>query len=137
MANALLASTKATVIVLEDLSKIKENKKKKNPFAKLKRLAQAPFYLLRTTIEYKALLLGKRAITVNPRYSSQTDHRTQKREGLRKGIRFITQSGQILDADVNAAINLAIRSKLPFSSSNGLDGQAAVIRPIACKPKLA
>ena len=136
IANSILKTTKATVIVLEDLSKIKKNIKDKNKYLKINKLSQAPFYLLRQTIEYKALLLGKRAITVSPFNTSQLDHRTQKKDGVRKGCRYYTKSGQVLDADINAAINLAIRSKLPFLSSNGLDGQAAVIRPIACKSNL-
>lgn len=133
LANSILTTTKATVIVLEDLTKIKPNVKAKNKYKNQNKLSQAPFHLLRTTIEKKALLLGKRATTVNPSYTSQIDHRTQKKDGARKGSRYYTKSGQVLDADVNAAINIAIRSKLPFSSSNGLDGQAAVIRPNACK----
>lgn len=123
---ALIESTDASILVLEDLTKIKQstsktkeghNKKKHN-----NAMAQVPFYKFRTIVAYKAPLSGKRVETVSPAYTSQTDSRTQKRDGERRGRRYICSDGVVLDADYNAAINIAIRSKHPVSSELPFDG---------------
>lgn len=133
----IVQSTKADIIVIEDLSKIKDKKKRGIPkYQKLKRLAQAPFYLIRQFLTYKALLFGKQVITVSPSFTSQIDHQLGQKSGERKGCRFYTtRRGLVYDADVNAAINIAIRSKHPVSSSGGLDGQAVVNQPIVGREK--
>jgi len=41
----------------------------------------------------------------------------------------------VYDADINAAINIARRSKHPISQGSLLDGQGIVNFPIACKSK--
>jgi len=72
-------------------------------------------------------------ITVCPSYTSQIDHRTGKKDGLRKGCRYYGTDGTIFHADINAAINIAIRSKHPVSQvgkANLTYGQAKVNRPI-------
>lgn len=116
--------------MLEDLSGIK---KKKVKWQNKNRISQVPFFMLRTILTYKALLHGKQVITVNPAYTSQIDSRTGKKDGERKGRRFIGKDGVVLDADINAAINIANRSKHPASIGNYLDGQAVVNRPIVYK----
>lgn len=127
LANAIL-KTNADVIVLEDLSKLKQ---KKHKHQNKNKISQVPFYLLKLTLTYKAPLYNKKVVTVNAAYTSQTDCRTNKREGERRGRRFYCVDGIILDADVNAAINIGTRSKLPVSQSSGLlSGQAVVNRPI-------
>ena len=130
LAKSIVESTKANVFVLEDLSKIKKGIKSKKPYKNLNQISQIPFYMLRQCIEHKAQLNQKELITVNPHYTSQIDHITRTRSGKRNGCRYICKNGQVLDADVNAAINIAVRSKLPISSCKGLDGQAVVNRPI-------
>lgn len=117
--------------VLEDLKGIKV---KKNPGQNKNRISQVPFFELRTILTYKALLYGKQVITVNPRDTSQIDSRTGKKGGERKGRRYIGSDGVILDADINAACNIAKRSKHPVSygASNGpvVEGQGLVTGPI-------
>lgn len=122
VANELL-KTGANTLVLEDLKGIKKTK-----FRNDNKISQVSFYALRQILTYKAHLRGKQVITVKPHFSSQIDSRTGKKDGERKGCRYIGKDGVVLDADVNAACNLAKRSKLPFSCGNILDGQASVNR---------
>jgi transposase len=81
--------------------------------------------------------MGKHVCLVSPAYTSQIDSATDKREGLRKGCRFYSVNGLVYDADINAAINIARRSKLPVSQGNLLDGQGVVNRPNVSKSLLA
>ncbi len=78
IANKIL-QTSSNTIVLEDLSSLKKNILSKKNFSKSKssknRLSQVPFGLLKDILTYKALLLGKKARTVNPAFTSQNDHR--------------------------------------------------------------
>jgi transposase len=89
---------------------------------------------LRRILTYKALLHHKQVITVSPAYTSQIDHRTGKLDGKRIGGRYIGKDGQILHADINAACNIGLRSKLPCSISNYYAWQAKANSPIVCKP---
>ena len=124
--------------VIEDLKGIKSEKRHKG--AK-NRVSQIPFALFKEIFTYKARLLGKHVITVNPMYTSQIDHRNGRKTGIRQGRRYYGHDGIVLDADVNAAINIAYKyvhvnandkdPKHPVSRSMALDGQAAVVRPIA------
>lgn len=132
VANCIL-NTPCDTIVLEDLTSIKASVKASKPFSKSNRMSQTPFYDLRLKLTYKASLLGKRVVTVSPKYTSQIDSLTGKRTGERKGRRYYAKSGLIYDADLNAARNIGQRSKLPVSYGNVLDGQGLVIAPIACK----
>ncbi len=130
-----ILKTDANVIVIEDLSQIKNPKNsKKKKYKKLNnKFSQAPFHKIRTYLTYKALLAGKRVEVINPSFTSQIDWRTSKKDGERRGCRYIGADGVILDADLNAANNIAMRSKLPVSSitlCKGLDGQAIVNSPI-------
>ena len=119
---ALLASTEASIIVMEDLTKIKKNTSKTEEGYKRKRhnsaISQVPFYKFKEILTQKAALAGKRVVTVNPSYTSQTDSRTHKKEGSRKGCRFYGIDGTVLDADWNAAVNIALKSKHPLSSDS-------------------
>ena len=134
IANRLISSTPANVLVIEDLKGIKNNpqNKYKNKFNN--KLGQVPFFQLRQILEYKAKAHNKIVKTVRPYYTSQIDSVTNKKEGERHGSRFYSKSGAIYDADINAAINIAKRSKLPVSlgSSGGIGtyGQAKVNSPI-------
>jgi putative transposase len=126
IANTIL-QTKAQVIALENLKGIKA---KKHKFQNKNRISQVPLYELRRVLTYKALLLGKQVVVVNPYLTSQIDSVTGQREGERKGRRFYSKSGLIYDADINAARNIGQRSKLPVSYGNILDGQGVITRPI-------
>lgn len=128
LANAILRDTDADVIVLEDLSKIK---RKKKGYENKNRISQVPFYQLKEMLSYKATLQGRKVITIDPRYTSQEDHRTGLKDGTRRGRRYYGSDGIVLDADHNAAINIAKRSKLPISQVALLDGQAVVNQPYA------
>ena len=126
IANQLL-KTKANVIVVEDLSGIKaKNKGKKFN----NRQSQVPYFDLRRIMTYKAPLMGKAVVTVDPAYTSKNDYRGIKR-GKRMGCRYYTSDGKVFDADWNAAINIAKRYamrkavkgiELPVSFSEPLDG---------------
>ena len=100
-------------------TKSKDGFKKKNHN---RRIGQLPFYKFKQILSYKALLHGKRVETVSPFMTSQTDCTTGKKDGVRKNRRFYCKSGVVLDADWNAAINIARKSKHPSSFRMPLDG---------------
>lgn len=131
-----LLKTDANTIVIEDLTKIK---RKKHKGQNKNRISQIPFYKLRQALEYKAGLVGKQVVVVSPFYTSQNDYRGIKK-GERKGRRYYTNDGLVFGADLNAAINIAIKyGKLPVSFVVPIDGslkpngQALVNEPIVCK----
>lgn len=131
VANEIL-KTSANVIALENLKGIKAKKYKtqnKNG------VSQVPFFELRRVLTYKAENMGKHVCLVSPAYTSQIDSVSGIREGERRGVRFYAKSGLVYDADINAAVNIARRSKHPISQGSLLDGQGVVNRPIACQPK--
>lgn len=131
IANAIIKSTNANVIVVEDLKGIKRNPKNKYRKKFNNKISQVPFYELRRILEYKAKAHGKVVKNVSPAWTSQIDHVTGKKEGERRGRRFYSKSGIIFDSDINAAINIGLRSKLPVSQINNLTyGQAIVNSPI-------
>lgn len=119
--NALLSSSEASIVVLEDLSKIKvKTSKMKEGFKRTRHnnmLSQVPFYMFKERLTHKAQLVGKRVETVSPAFTSQTDSRTSKRDGIRKGCVYLCSDGIVLDADWNAAVNIALRANHPLSSS--------------------
>ena len=125
IANKIL-ETKAQVIALENLKGIKAKKHKNQ---NKNRISQVPLFELRRVLTYKAQLLGKQVVVVNPAFTSQIDSITGQHEGERKGRRFYSKSGLIYDADLNASRNIGQRSKLPVSYGNILDGQGVVTRP--------
>ena len=129
----ILVNNNENIIVIEDLSKIKVKNKGKR-FNN--RLSQIPFFNFKTILTYKAQLYGKKVETVNPAYTSQIDHRGLV-GGKRKGCRYYGSDGIILDADINAAINIGNRfkdnmslDKHSVSCCKALDGQASVNSPI-------
>lgn len=132
VANEILR-TNANIIALENLKGIKAKKhKKQNKNA----ISQVPIFELRRILTYKAENMGKHVCLVSPSYTSQIDNISGIKEGTRKGCRFYAKSGLVYDADINAAINIARRSKHPISTGNFLDGQGEVKRPNACKPPI-
>lgn len=133
VANEIL-KTNANVIALENLKGIKAKKYKKQ---NKNGVSQVPFFELRRILTYKAENMGKHVCLVSPAYTSQIDSISGIREGERRGCRFYAKSGLVYDADINAAVNIARRSKHPISQGNLLDGQGIVNCPIAFKPKTA
>lgn len=127
LANAIL-DTKANVIVIEDL-KVNKLKKNKHKGKNSNRKTQVCLSELRRILTYKAALKNKLVVCVNPKFTSKLDCMSDK-EGIRKGCRFYSSNGLVYDSDINAAINIAKRSKLPFSQGNLLDGQASIKTPI-------
>lgn len=127
LANKIISDTKADTIVLENLKSIKV---KKHKYQNKNRISQVPMFELRRILTYKALLNNKQVKTVSPAWTSQIDHRTGKMDGKRVGGRYYAKDGQLLSADVNAACNIALRSKLPCSISNYYAWQAKVNSPI-------
>lgn len=126
-AKALVGSTDASYIVLEDLKKLKQRTSKTKEGNNRKRhnnaISQVPFASFKEVLTHKAALVGKQVITVSPIWTSQTDSRTNKRDGIRKGCRYYCSDGVVFDADWNAAVNIAIRSKRPISSGLPIDGR--------------
>jgi len=125
-----ILNTKCNIIALENLKGIK-TKKHKNQNKNT--ISQIPLYELRRIIEYKAINMGKHICLVSPHYTSQIDSVTGIREGERRGCRFYAKNGLVYDADINAAINIAKRSKHPISQGNLLDGQGSINNPNVCK----
>ena len=129
--SALLRSTNASIIVLEDLKRLKKNTSTTNDGYKRKRhnsaLGQVPMYAFKEVLMHKAQLVGKRVETVSPVYTSQTDSRTNKRDGKRQGCRYYCSDGIVLDADWNAAVNIAKRGNHPCSTQTPLDGCLSVL----------
>lgn len=126
IANAIIASTDAGIIVLEDLSDMKKRTSRDKKGRKKKdhnrRISQVPFYKLLQILSYKALLAGKRVETVSPFMTSQIDCTTGKKNGVRRNRRFYCKNGTVLDSDWNGAVNIARKSKHPFSFMVPLDG---------------
>jgi IS605 OrfB family transposase len=130
LANKIIKDTNADTLVLENLKSLKV---KKHKYQNKNKISQVPMFELRRILTYKALLHNKQVITVSPAYTSQIDHRTGELDGHRVGGRYIGKDGQILHADVNAACNIGLRSKLPCSIRNYYAWQATVNSPIVCK----
>ena len=118
MANQILKTDKS-IIVMEDLSKIKT---KKSKYQNLNAKSQIPFYTLLSILTYKAPRVAKQVVTVNPSFTSQDDCRRLER-GERKGCRYYAVDGVIFDADYNASMNIANKySEHPISFKLPLDG---------------
>lgn len=96
-----------TAFALEDLSKIRVQKRKGKEFNK--KLNSWPFYQLEQFITYKAEGLGKQVISVDARYTSQKCSKCgHTYKGNRKGSAFrCRMCGFELQADLNAARNIA------------------------------
>ncbi len=64
---------------------------------------------LQASIDKIALETGSTVSVVNPAYTSQVDHLSGTLLGRREGDRFIRYTGDVIQADLNAAINIRIR----------------------------
>jgi len=132
IANEVL-KTDADTICLENLKSIKV---KQHKHQNKRAISQVPLYELRRVITYKATNAGKTVTLVCPSWTSQRDSITGKIDGERRGCRYYSKTGLILDADINAAINIGKMSKLPVSQTTNLTyGQASVNTPNVCKSR--
>jgi len=131
IANKIL-NTKSNVIVMEDLSGIKQHHRGKRFNNKQ---SQIPYFDLRRILTYKAPLQGKIVVTVDPAYTSKNDYRDIEK-GKRQGCRYYTADGKVFDADWNASINIAKRYatrkavkgiELPVSFNIPIDGKLNLI----------
>jgi IS605 OrfB family transposase len=105
------AKARSSAIVLEDLSGIAERTTVRRQ--QRARRSNWSFYQLRQFIEYKARIAGVPVVTVDPAYTSQTcsecGHCDSKN---RNGSDFeCRECGHSMDADKNAARNIAVRAK--------------------------
>ena len=127
----LINSTDASIIVLEDLTKIKKKTSRNSEgYKRVKHnnaLSQIPFYEFKRILTYKAPLYGKQVETVSPMYTSQMDCRTNNRDGERRGRRYICVDGVVFDSDWNAAVNIGQRSNHPVSSKLPIEGQLVIL----------
>jgi len=105
-----IVSMSASVFALEDLNAIRSNRKGKS-FNKL--LHGWSFYQLEQMIRYKAEALGKHVISVDPRNTSITCSKCGHIDKASRNLsRFrCIECGFEIDADLNAARNIASRGK--------------------------
>ncbi len=132
LSKQIVETSSGNVIVFEDLKGIKTKTKRGKKFNN--KQSQIPYYMIKEFTTYKALLVGKKVVTVNPAYTSQIDFRTGNKDGVRQKGRYVGADGKILNADINASLNIAKRSKLPVSCvSDVIYGQGAINHPYFCK----
>jgi len=101
-----------TVIVLEDLTNIRPNKKGGTSKGKQNFwLSNWSFFQLEQFIEYKAESLGKVMLKIDPAYTSQECSKcSEVNKNSRNGLRYKCKScGVELNSDLNAARNIANR----------------------------
>ena len=95
-------------IAIEDLKNIRwgMNSKKRNKTFR-RRSNSWNFYQLRSFLEYKCKMAGIKIVAISPAYTSQTCHECSH-IGIRNGKHFrCAYCGNVADADVNAALNIA------------------------------
>jgi len=96
------------------------------------RFGKWAFNELRLFLEYKAQIAGVPVIAVNPRYTSQTCHQCgyKSRKNRRTQDRFCCpKCGLEMNADINAAINIANRAIEQFSDQSVSPLRAVVSQP--------
>jgi len=128
LSKQIVESASGNVIVFENLKGIKQNTKRGKKFNN--KQSQVPYHMIREFTTYKATLSGKKVVSVSPNYTSQIDFRTGKKDGERQKGRYVGKDGKVLNADINAALNIAKRSKLPVSYfEDVIYGQGAINHP--------
>ena len=101
--------TSPVEIICEDLTKpIRGNKQAKRINRLLNQWMKGE---LQTSLEKISLETGSTISVVNPAYTSQVDHLTETLLGRRSGDRFIRYTGDVIQADWNAAINVRLREQ--------------------------
>lgn len=135
----VIKETQAGVFVVEKLRlpAAKGHGKK----AKNRRKYAVPLWEFKRILKYKAAILGKQVVEVNPWMTSQDDCRGlalrdnagNLTRGKRIGGLYIGIDGKHLNADINAAVNIARKFDTNPSVPKGYEWQADVTQPIACK----
>jgi len=132
LSKQIVESSSGNVIVFENLTGIKQNTKKGKRFNN--KQSQIPYHMIMKFTTYKATLAGKQVVSVSPVYTSQIDFRTGIKDGQRQKGRYVGKDGKVLNADINASLNIAQRSKLPISYiPNVIYGQGVINHPYFCK----
>lgn len=99
------------------LEKLKVQRKKRNGQRFNRKLGSWAWRQLQQFVEYKAEALGKTVVYVDPAYTSKTCSHCGER-GIRKGLVFKCSScGFELNADLNAARNIAQRGRFSFEQA--------------------
>jgi putative transposase len=110
MTTAIVKEAKETNcgIRIENLKGIRKNTKK---FHKEQNhtLNSWPFYMFRTLLTYKSLLLGVKLEVISPEYTSQTCSKCNKLGNRDRKLFKCPQCGHLEHSDVNAAFNIASR----------------------------
>jgi IS605 OrfB family transposase len=112
------AHTTQRQIALEDLTGIRERTKVRKP----QRYGHHSwsFFQLRQLVSYKAQSAGIPVVLVDPAYTSQTCHLCRHR-GYRAGRKFsCTRCNAVMDADWNAAMNIAAAGALVTEPEDAL-----------------
>ncbi len=127
-----ILNTDAVIIAVEDLDlRSKKYRKSSN-----RRRFSVPISEFIRILEYKGKLRGKRVIKVDPAYTSQDDCRGLNR-GTRQGGRYVGIDGFVMQSDINAASNIALKVKnLEINNPVSVfysNRQGEVSRPIVCK----
>ena len=103
------AITTPVEIFCEDLTRpIKGKKQAKHINRKLNQWMKGE---LQTSIEKIALETGSTVSVVNPAYTSQVDSYTDTLLGRREGDCFIRYTGDVVQADLNASVNICMRGQ--------------------------
>lgn len=98
-------------VVCEDLSaRFKHKSLGKNTNRKLSAWCKGEIHQALTEMAERTNSILK---IVNPAYTSQVDHLTGTLLGTRQGDRFIRYTGEVLQADYNAALNILARDNDP------------------------
>ena len=108
----IIVNKPVTVIVLEDLTGIRPNRKEKTSKGKQNFwLSNWSFFQLEQFIEYKSEELGKVMLKIDPVYTSQECSKCgEVNKNSRNGLKYKCKScGFELNSDLNAAINIANR----------------------------
>jgi IS605 OrfB family transposase len=138
LSKQILQETKASVLAVEKLKFSKGGKQGRRSKNRNRRRYAVPVSKLITFLTYKASKFGKKVVSVSPYMTSQDDCRGLAK-GQREHGRYIGVDGKILNADVNAACNIAWKAKEWYQLNNplvpkGYERQALVTEPTTCKP---
>jgi len=131
----LIVSQPFSVIALEKLN-VKRERKNGKRFNK--KLGNWAWRQLQTFVEYKAEALGKTVVSINPAYTSKICSRCGQK-GTRKGLTFKCEHcGFELNADLNAARNIAFLAKRELGrllvNEPNATPQASQPKRGSCKP---
>lgn len=132
LAKKVIKDTEAGVFVVEKLkTKPRKGFGKK---AKNRRKYAVPVGKFLEVLKYKTSFCGKKTVEVSPYMTSQDDSRGLPR-GIRKNGLYIGVDGKHLNADINAAINIARKFETNPFVPKGYEWQAEVTQPIVCQPR--